>query len=134
MPLLVRYAEHLAGLVGNVADEAITGRLRAVWSAVANRFRSDSQAEGALNRLGVAPGDTRRQAAVEGHLDDLLREDESFARALAELVNATPGLTKAATQITVTNAGAVAIGGSLRIHGSGGSTAGRDVGTGGPNS
>ncbi|WP_344071996.1 hypothetical protein [Streptomyces crystallinus] len=120
--VLVRWAQHTAG----VAVDGIVGdRARSVWDAVAQRFRGDPQADGALRRLGDQPGNTNRRAAVADHLEELMAADAEFARTLAALVAAErEGRTQGSR---VENSGAAVVGGgSVDIRG-GGIAAGRDV-------
>jgi hypothetical protein len=122
--LLVKYVRHVSELAGNATDEAVTGWLRGIWDAVATRFKGDQQAEGALGRLVDSPEDTRRQAAVEGHLDDLLQADHEFVLQLTKLLQNSPEQNIA--DVRVTNSGAAIIGdGSIEI--SGMIASGRDV-------
>ncbi|MFF1481148.1 hypothetical protein ACFVYD_26960 [Streptomyces sp. NPDC058301] len=125
--ILVRWAQHAAGVA---VDGLVTDRARSVWDAVANRFRRDPQADGALRRLGDQPDNTDRRAAVAGHLEELMAADPEFARTLAALVTAEgEARTRAAR---VENAGAAVIGsGSVVIRG-GGIAAGRDATVRGP--
>ncbi|WP_329395811.1 hypothetical protein [Streptomyces melanogenes] len=119
--ILVRWAQHAAGVA---VDGLVSDRARAVWDAVAHRFRRDPQADGALRRLGAQPGNANRRAAVADHLEELMARDPEFARALADLVAAERGH---AHGTRVDNAGAAVIGGgSVDVRG-GGIAAGRDV-------
>ncbi|WHM40472.1 hypothetical protein [Streptomyces sp. BPTC-684] len=120
--ILVRWAQHAAGVA---VDGLVTDRARSVWDAVANRFRRDPQADGALRRLGDQPGNANRRAAVADHLEELLAGDPEFARTLAALVAAEGDGRARGTRVE--NAGAAVIGGgSVDIRG-GGIAAGRDV-------
>ncbi len=122
--LLVTYGRHLAGIAGGVLDEAIAGRLRALWERVTDRFSGDGQASGALGRLAKEPDNPRRQAAVEDHLDEMMQADPAFASALAEL--AQQAGSNSFANIDIRDAGSVAIGGNVSITGAG-YVAGRDL-------
>jgi hypothetical protein len=122
--LLVTYGRHLAGIASDVLDEGIAERLRAVWDKVRKRFSGDDQASGALERLAEQPDNSRRQAALEDHLDEIMHTDAEFTASLAELVEQVGS--RSYDNIDVRDAGAVAIGGNVTISG-GQYTAGRDV-------
>jgi hypothetical protein len=122
--LLVTYGRHLAGIASDALDDKIADGLRALWEKVRDRFSSNEQATGALDRLAEQPDNTRRQAALEDHLDELMRADADFAASLAVLAERVRSGGHA--DIQVRDAGAVAIGGSVTIKG-GRYTAGRDI-------
>lgn len=124
--ILVRWAQHAAGVA---LDGLVTDRARAVWDAVAARFRSDQQADGALRRLADQPDNPNRRAAVADHLDELIAEDPEFGRRLASLMAGSAAGQVLSTRVE--NAGAAVVGdGRVDIRG-GGIAAGRDVHVGG---
>ncbi|WP_329477747.1 hypothetical protein OG555_36970 [Kribbella sp. NBC_01484] len=124
--LLVTYGRHLLGIVGDVVDEGVAERLKALWERVRSRFAGDQQAEGALQRLAEQPDNERRQAAVEDHLDEFMRADPEFMAALTELVAKLAPQREGAVEVN--DAGVVALGGTVNIRGR--FAAGRDIITG----
>ncbi|EMD24215.1 hypothetical protein [Amycolatopsis azurea] len=122
--LLINYGRHLAGVASEVVDEGVRQGLRALWEKVRDRFSSDPQASGALDRLAEQPGNQRRQAAVEDHLDEVLSADADFAASLSELVERMKATGR--HDIQVRDSGAVAIGGNVSIKGTR-QVAGRDI-------
>ena len=123
--LLVTYARHLADVAGQVIDRGLTDGLKELWEAVRRRFATDDQADRALDRMADQPDNTRRQAAVEDHLDELMQADDAFAMRLAELAEHVR-LAGGFDNIRIRDAGAVAIGGDVAIRG-GRYAAGRDI-------
>src|SRR5262245_8099288 len=89
--------------------------LRVVWDAVRGRVSRDPRAAGAMDRLADQPANVCRQAAVEDHLDETLRADPQFAAQLSELVRS--AVRQDVSDVRVTDAGAVAIGGNVVIRG-----------------
>jgi len=122
--LLVTYGRHLAGIASEVVDEGVAQGLRALWDKVRSRFSADEQASGALDRLAEQPDNSRRQAALEDHLDELMRADSDFAASLAELAEEVRS--GGFANIRVQDAGAVAVGGNVTVSGSR-YAAGRDI-------
>lgn len=127
--LLVDYGRHLVGVAGDALDAGIVQGLRVLWEKVRSRFMVDAQAAGAFQRFVEQPDNSRRQAAVEDHLEELMQADADFAASLAELVERVRSCGYA--NIRVRDAGAVAIGGDVTISG-GQYTAGRDINVTGP--
>lgn len=85
---LVTYGRHLASVAGEVVDEVVAERLRAVWDNVWSRFSADEQASGpgALEWLATQPDNSRPRAADEDRLGEHIRADPDFTASLAELV------------------------------------------------
>lgn len=119
-------ADYAAQVAGGVVDSAVADGVRRLWDAVAARFGGDPVAEGALDRLREQPENTRRQGAVEDHLEELVRSDPEFARTLAELVRALGEESAAEGSTHVHGSGAVAAG-QGRVSISGTYAGGRDV-------
>lgn len=126
--LLSGYALTLGGAVLHGASTALEGftqeRVAAVVEAVRRRFAGDPGAADAVDRLEKAPGDQRRQGAVEERLDEAMLADPAFAELLTRLVEA--ARVPVTGSVAVRDAGAVAVGGSVSISARG-HAAGRDV-------
>lgn len=127
--LLVDYGRHLVGVAGDVLDAGIVKGLRVLWEKVRSHFLVDAHASGAFQRFAEQPENSRRQAAVEDYLEELMQADTDFAASLAELVEQVRSSGYA--NIRVRDAGAVAIGGDVTISG-GRHVAGRDINLTGP--
>jgi hypothetical protein len=125
---LARYAAHLAGVGGQALDSVLLRRMTQLWDAVAARLGTDSSAKSALDRLSEQPDNPRRQGAVEDHLEDALAADPRFAAEVRRLVGALDSRAVEISDVRVSNAGAVAFGGDVAIHG-GHLAAGRDITT-----
>ncbi len=126
--LIAGYAATLGGAAATAASGALEGFAKdgigRLVAAVRRRFEGDPAAEDALERLDKAPDDTRRQGAVEERLEEVMSSDEAFATMLTELVEG--ARTSVSGTVTVTDAGATAIGGSVSISAQG-NAAGRDI-------
>ncbi|MFF3455168.1 hypothetical protein ACFYXH_12695 [Streptomyces sp. NPDC002730] len=131
--LIASYASHLAGVAGSVIDTLAADRLRGLWDAVTDRFRSEPQAEGALRRLEEQPDNANRRGAVEDHLQELLDTDPEFAQRLAALVRTVEDKPDGGSyDLRVEQSGPVAAGGAkIDIRG-GNMAAGRDLSVRGP--
>jgi hypothetical protein len=116
-------SRHQTQLVDQVGD-AVVGRLGALHDWVRGLLRREPGAGAALERLEDDPADARRQGMVEFALSQLIERDDVLAGELAALVTAVdeerPG---AVAQIT--QSGAVAVGGDVRMSGT--YVAGRDL-------
>ncbi|MFD6174336.1 hypothetical protein [Streptomyces coeruleorubidus] len=124
-------ADYAAQVAGGAVDSAVADRLRRVWDAVAARFRGDPAAEGALERLREQPENSRRQGAVEDHLEEMIRNDPEFGNTLAQLLREVGEAGGSNHTTRVENAGAVATGqGRVNINGS--FAGGRDINLNGP--
>jgi hypothetical protein len=119
-------SRHQTQLVDQVGD-AVVGRLGALHDWVRGLLRRQPGAGAALERLEEEPADARRQGMVEFALSQLIERDDVLARELTDLVAAVdeqrPGAVAQITQIT--QSGAVAVGGDVRMKGT--YVAGRDL-------
>jgi hypothetical protein len=119
-------SRHQTQLVDQVGDAAV-GRLGALRDWVRALLRREPAAGTALERLEEEPADPRRQGMVEFALSQLIERDSALAQELAALVAAVdeqrPG-----TVTQITQSGAVAVGGSVRLSGT--YVAGRDLAVG----
>src|SRR5262245_9466154 len=84
LPLLVRYAECRAGIRTRFADETVTARLRALWTAVRTRL-GDEAGGAALDRLAVDPYAPAVRDQVRARLDEELGRDPAFTREVRRL-------------------------------------------------
>jgi hypothetical protein len=125
---LARYAGHAVGVGSQALDDVLLRRMTQLWDAVAVRFGADPSAKGALDRLHEQPDNPRRQGAVEDHLEDVLAGDPRFAAEVHRLLGDLETRAVAVSDVRVSNAGAVAFGGDVRIH-AGSFGAGRDITT-----
>jgi hypothetical protein len=121
--LLAGYlSRHGNELVDRIGDAAVN-RLGSLYSWVRDHLRQEPSAGAALEGLERAPADARRQGSVEFALTQLIERDTALAGQLAELVKAVNDENRAA--IKITESGAVAVGGDVRLDGT--YVAGRDL-------
>ncbi|UQX89467.1 hypothetical protein M6D93_05530 [Jatrophihabitans telluris] len=123
--LLVRYARHLSGQVGESIDNAVNEQLSAVWKKVLGRFRSNPLADGALIRLQEQPDNANRQAAVADHLEEIMSADRGFVDELSQLMAMRPA-GDSYVEVHARDAGPVAANGNVTISGAR-LAAGRDL-------
>lgn len=122
--LLVGYlSRHRDELVDRVGDAA-TNQLAKLYGWVKDHLHREPRAGAILDGLEQEPADARRQGAVEFALTQLIDRDAALAQQLAELMAAVGDESKAATT-QITDSGAVALGGDVRLAGT--YVAGRDL-------
>lgn len=124
VPFLERAGGQLADQVGAGLGQAVVDKLGHLYERVRSKVVGDRFAEPALERLAERPESELRQAAFAEVLGEVLGQDPSFAAELETLVEeARTAGGPAVTQIT--DAGAVAIQGNVRLQGT--YVAGRDM-------
>jgi hypothetical protein len=115
VPLLVRYAQRLAGVAGKVVDEALTDGLRALWNAVRNRMSGEPDGQRAMAELALNPADRPASDVLTERLEALIAADPSFASEVRRLVADVKRIE--ISHVDVTESGAVALGGDVNISG-----------------
>ena len=128
LPLLVSYLRHVGGRlavrVASDLDEVVVGKLTALYERVRAKVTGGSFAGQALERLEQEPENPRRQGAFEDALAEVVHGDQSFAAALAGLLEDArraggPTLTR------IEESGATSIHGDVTMEGT--NVAGRDL-------
>jgi hypothetical protein len=127
VPYLGQLGGHLAGRVATELTEAVMVRLDHLYDRIKARFSGDRAAGRALQRLEERPQDQLRQASLQDVLAEAVEADPRFAAELAEMVGKIQAMapTLAMTQVSISESGATAFGGDVRM--SGETVAGRDI-------
>jgi hypothetical protein len=127
VPYLGQLGGHLAGRVATELTEAVMARLDHLYDRIKARFAGDRAAGRALQRLEERPQDQLRQASLHDVLAEAVEADPRFAAELTEMVGKIQAMapTLAMTQVNVSESGATALGGDVRM--SGETVAGRDI-------
>ena len=120
---LGRVGEQAADRAAGELGEAAVGRLRGLYEAVKRRLAPGTFAQGALERLEQQPENDRRRAALEDALVELAEVDQGFREELSGLVEEVK--TAGGDRIEISESGAVAIHGDVRMRGT--YVAGRDM-------
>jgi hypothetical protein len=106
------------------AGDGVIDRLGSLYQWIREKLRHEPSAQAAFAALEEEPADARRQGAAEFALTQLVERNTELAGQLAALLQAiedeSPG-----TLTQITESGAVAIGGDVRIEGT--YVAGRDL-------
>jgi hypothetical protein len=124
----------IAGFLGRVGDQAAdqaadelgqaaVGKLRRLYEVVKRRVAPDSFAQGALERLEQQPENGRRQGALEDAIAEMAEADQAFRDELSRLLEEVQAA--AGDRIQISESGAVAIHGDVRMRGT--YVAGRDM-------
>jgi hypothetical protein len=127
VPYLGQLGGHLAGRVATELTEAVMARLDRLYDRIKARFAGDRAGGRALQRLEEQPEDRLRQASLQDLLAETLEADPRFAAELAAMVAEIRAMapTLAVTQVNISQSGATALGGDVRL--SGDTVAGRDL-------
>jgi hypothetical protein len=120
---LGRVGEQAADEAAGELGQAAVGKLRRLYEAVKRRVAPDSFAQGALERLEQQPENQRRQGALEDAVAEMAAADQGFRDELARLLEEVRAA--AGDRIEISESGAVAIHGDVRMRGT--YVAGRDM-------
>jgi hypothetical protein len=124
---LGRAGEQAADQAAGELGHATVAKLRGLYEAVKRRVARDSFAQSALERLEQQPENERRRGALEDAVAEVAEADPAFRHELARVLEEVQAA--AGDRIEISDSGAVAIHGDVRMRGT--YVAGRDMRIGG---
>jgi hypothetical protein len=86
MPYLQQYGPLFAAKAVEALGEKVPDAVGKLWQAVKSRFDAESAAKAALEKLIADPQNDKLKNVVEFHLEEYLKNDQTFAEKIQPLL------------------------------------------------